>query len=158
MPPREVLTGYLVALIPPSITTLDEQLDFLEEEFVRVVDRALAEPRPEAPLTQRMFDLVRYQRHELHDAGLLTDQEFGDLIAQGSGSARRLENYDRLTMKLAAQKDEIRGLVTELEHRRSVLSRLPFCPDHRDKVAGLDCRECEIERLSAALAENQEPR
>ena len=27
--------------------------------------------------------------------------------------------------------------------------RLPFCPDHRDKVAGKPCRECEIERLRA---------
>jgi hypothetical protein len=27
--------------------------------------------------------------------------------------------------------------------------RFPFCPDHRDKVAGLPCRECEIERLRA---------
>lgn len=28
---------------------------------------------------------------------------------------------------------------------------LPFCPDHRDKVAGLPCRECEIEQLRGAL-------
>lgn len=29
------------------------------------------------------------------------------------------------------------------------INRLPFCPDHRDKVAGKPCRECEIERLQA---------
>lgn len=35
----------------------------------------------------------------------------------------------------------------ELEMRRRFMHNLPFCPDHRDKVAGKFCRECEIERL-----------
>ena len=43
LPSRETLESYLCALIPPSITTLDEQVDFLEEEFVRAVEKALAE-------------------------------------------------------------------------------------------------------------------
>jgi hypothetical protein len=29
--------------------------------------------------------------------------------------------------------------------------RSPFCPDHRDKVAGKPCRECEIERLESII-------
>jgi hypothetical protein len=36
----------------------------------------------------------------------------------------------------------------ELESRRDAMSRYPFCPDHRDKVRGLSCRQCEIERLT----------
>jgi hypothetical protein len=36
----------------------------------------------------------------------------------------------------------------ELEIRRDWMSRNPFCPDHRDKVQGLSCRQCEIERLT----------
>jgi hypothetical protein len=36
----------------------------------------------------------------------------------------------------------------ELEHRRRWMSRNPFSPDHRDKVQGLSCRQCEIERLT----------
>lgn len=35
----------------------------------------------------------------------------------------------------------------ELELRRAQMARQPFCPDHRDKVHGLACRECEIEHL-----------
>lgn len=32
------------------------------------------------------------------------------------------------------------------------VDRLPFCADHRDKVAGKACRECEIEQLERQLA------
>lgn len=39
----------------------------------------------------------------------------------------------------------------ELRLRREQMARFPFCPDHRDKVFGLECRECEIERLRSAL-------
>ena len=43
LPSRETLESYLCALIPPSITTLDEEVHFLEEEFVRVAEKAMAE-------------------------------------------------------------------------------------------------------------------
>ena len=36
----------------------------------------------------------------------------------------------------------------ELELRRAQMARNPFCPDHRDKVYGKPCRECEIEHLA----------
>lgn len=39
----------------------------------------------------------------------------------------------------------------ELELRRSYMQALPFCPDHRDKVKGKPCRECEIERLKGLI-------
>lgn len=39
----------------------------------------------------------------------------------------------------------------ELEMRRSFMQRLPFCPDHRDKVREKECRECEIERLQGLI-------
>ena len=39
----------------------------------------------------------------------------------------------------------------ELTLRRNQMSRFPFCPDHRDKVFGLPCRQCEIERLENLL-------
>jgi hypothetical protein len=29
-----------------------------------------------------------------------------------------------------------------------VFSRMPLCPDHRDKVAGLPCLKCSIEELT----------
>lgn len=39
----------------------------------------------------------------------------------------------------------------ELELRRAYMQSLPFCPDHRDKVKGKSCRECEIERLKSVI-------
>lgn len=57
----------------------------------------------------RLFDLVRYCRGELHEAGLITDQEYADLVTAGSESARRLENYDELRAKIAElEKDKAR--------------------------------------------------
>jgi len=51
-----------------------------------------------------------------------------------------------------------RGKIERLRRENKMLSlkarvhdRLPFCPDHRDKVVGLPCRECEIERLQGKL-------
>ncbi len=38
-----------------------------------------------------------------------------------------------------------------LSLKARLVDRLPFCPDHRDKVRGLSCRQCEIERLLARL-------
>lgn len=50
---------------------------------------------------------------------------------------------------------------TQLSHAKAENEKLklkaryadnaPFCPDHRDKVRGLPCRECEIERLRAIV-------
>jgi hypothetical protein len=42
--------------------------------------------------TQRLWDLVRYQRFELHMAGLITDEEFAELAADTT-SVARLEYY-----------------------------------------------------------------
>jgi hypothetical protein len=39
----------------------------------------------------------------------------------------------------------------ELNLRREQMSRFPFCPDHRDKVHGKPCRECEVEHLRECL-------
>lgn len=41
---------------------------------------------------QRLWDLVRFQRYELHDAGLITDNEFSELASDGASIAR-LEYY-----------------------------------------------------------------
>ena len=38
-----------------------------------------------------------------------------------------------------------------LKLKTRLLDRLPFCPDHRDKVAGKPCRECQIEHLKRLL-------
>lgn len=40
----------------------------------------------------------------------------------------------------------------ELRLRRKQMLMTPLCPDHRDKVSGLPCRQCEIERLERVIA------
>jgi hypothetical protein len=39
----------------------------------------------------------------------------------------------------------------KLEIKARLVDRLPFCSDHRDKVAGKPCRECEIEELRCKM-------
>ena len=59
---------------------------------------------------ERLWDLVRYQRGELLDAGLITLKEYTDLVSyetadkagQGSPSPRRLESYDAMRKRLDA--------------------------------------------------------
>lgn len=43
---------------------------------------------------QRMWDLIRYQRAELHEAGLITDDEYAEL-AKDHAAVKRLEDYDK---------------------------------------------------------------
>lgn len=64
----------------------------------------------------RLFDLVRFMRSELHDANLITDQEYGWLCAeapmakgQGSPSPRRLEDYDEVKATHAAEVSKLRA-------------------------------------------------
>lgn len=52
---------------------------------------------------RRLWDLVRYQRMELHDAELISDQEYADL-ASDHGSVKRLETYESLRRDLASAK------------------------------------------------------
>jgi len=47
----------------------------------------------------RLLDLVRYQRSELHEAGLITDEEYASLASE-KGSVSRLESYDTLRDRL----------------------------------------------------------
>ena len=46
---------------------------------------------------------------------------------------------------------ELAKVKVELNLRREQMSRFPFCPDHRDKVHGKECRECEVEHLRGCL-------
>lgn len=52
----------------------------------------------------RLLDLVRHQRAELHEAGLLTDEEYAALAAV-SESPCRLETYD----KIIEERDKLRA-------------------------------------------------
>lgn len=48
---------------------------------------------------QRMWDLVRHQRSELLQEGLITEDEYAEL-AQDHAAVKRLEDYDELAAKL----------------------------------------------------------
>lgn len=50
---------------------------------------------------QRLLDLVRQQRMELHEVGLITDREYADL-ASDSGAVARLETYDQMRAQITA--------------------------------------------------------
>lgn len=50
----------------------------------------------------------------------------------------------------------IKRLHAELGLKTRALDRLPFCPDHRDKVGGKPCRECEIEHLQSLMAKGSD--
>ena len=62
----------------------------------------------------RLFDLVRYMRSELHEAELITDEEYAWLLSEapmargkGSPSPRRLEDYDEIRTELKSWQDEL---------------------------------------------------
>lgn len=63
------------------------------------------------PNNQRLLDLVRFCRHQLHDEKLITNEEFAALVSVGAQAARRLEDYDAVN----AERDSLRAVVVELE-------------------------------------------
>jgi len=71
-------------------TPFGKQLAEVEAER----DAALAE-------NQRLADLVRHCRAELHEDGLITNEEYATLLAD-SGSVARLEGYDALRERVEA--------------------------------------------------------
>lgn len=54
-------------------------------------------------LNQRLRDLVRYMRGELHDAGLITREEYTDLLSNTPGAVKRLEDYDAAVERVRAE-------------------------------------------------------
>lgn len=98
---------------------------------VRVFNTASGwRPEPTAPEGEGNF--VTAVRMGGEDAVWIPQSHLDDLLA----AARRAERLEK-----------------EVGLRKRAADRLPFCPDHRDKVAGKPCRECRIGRLEGALAQ-----
>jgi len=76
-------------------------------------------------LNQRVHDLVRFMRTELHNEGLITDEEYVSL-AGDSGALQRLEDYDAVIQKAkeAAASKRPSGLVSVLISEIIQLNRL----------------------------------
>lgn len=48
---------------------------------------------------ERLTDLVRYKRHDLYREGLISDDEYAELV-QVQGAVARLESYDELRARM----------------------------------------------------------
>ena len=66
----------------------------------------------------RLFDLVRFMRSELHEAELITDNEYAWLCAeapmaqgQGSPSPRRLEDYDEIRARCKTLESTLKSVL-----------------------------------------------
>lgn len=97
---------------------------------------------------QRLFDLVRHCRIELHDEGLITDEEYA-ILADDPDSLSRLHGYDSLAEELARLRDERAVHVGEIEHLRAENDRL------KSKNARLKAAYGHMEQEVSALRDRE---
>lgn len=101
----------------------------------------------------RLYDLVRYQRHELFDAGLITIEEWTALAVTGADSARRLEDYDQLRKRLI-QAESTRTAAQAEATRQTLLAREYHAQvdDLTRKLAECEAENTRVKALSYQLA------
>lgn len=114
--------------------------EIVAASFARTIERALTsvtkerdealrerDERKAINTNYRLFDLVRCLRADLHDAELITDEEYAWLCAEapmatnskgGSPSRKRLEDYDALRARVAELENERENYLTELAYFR----------------------------------------
>jgi hypothetical protein len=103
-----------------AIRLLREEVCALKSSLA-TAEKQRDEARAKQPLNThvRLFDLVRQQRSELHQADLITDDEYvwlsgGAKLASdpkgGSPSPRRLEDYDEMRSRLTAADELAKAL------------------------------------------------
>ena len=81
------------------------------------IDQLKAELAKAQASEDRLFDLVRYQRAELHQEGLVSDEEYASLctggsIGNGAWPVRRLEGYDSIKADLAKAQELLREVMS----------------------------------------------
>lgn len=108
------LKGEVDELKESCVTVNNNQLSFIHENAG--LKQQLADLRARM---ERYHDLVRYQRAELHEAQLITDAEYAELVKDGK-SVARLEGYDALQQQLA----DLRAENEKLKARDTWLSGL----------------------------------
>lgn len=104
----------------------DERLMVTKEGMLGITEQHLAPTLDALAAAQRMRDLVRQQRAELHQADLITDEEYAELCSD-AGAVARLESYDEIRGRLGRAEDLLRRsepLLDELARLRTWLERL----------------------------------
>ena len=87
---------------------------------------------------QRLFDLVRFARHHLHNENAISDKEFAALVMDDESGQRvmRLETYDQLRAELATRDKRISEL-EELARNVAWSNTLEGAIKYRDVAASL---------------------
>lgn len=96
----------------------------VDSDFARQLERQRDEARKNINTSYRLFDLVRFMRTELHEQGLINDDEYSWLCTSsmatikegGSPSPRRLEEYD----DCKAERDQLRTEVEQLRKQNEM--------------------------------------
>lgn len=104
-----------------------------EEEL----DNARAERAALRESMQRQMDLIRYARHFLHDEGLISDEEYAEIVQDNEGGKRkeRLEAYDKA---IADAKAHERRCDAEVRDRAlEEVLHIASLSSHRSGVADL---------------------
>jgi hypothetical protein len=129
-----------IASLPVPEESKEAQPDSVKESETRI---------------ERLTDLVRYMRHELHDADLISEEEFTALVIDSDGGKRvaRLEGYDAV---IAAQIAKTNAAEAELTSLRgagwvSVDERLPIEIDATGESAEVPAIDDEGELLLGKL-------
>jgi len=105
-----------------------DEVRFLEvrNEGQRRIDALEAALQAANERAERMQDLVRYQRGELFEAGLITHEEFAALVADSEGGKRvaRLEGYDATRKQLSDALSEAQRLREQLAQSDTQLAEM----------------------------------
>lgn len=100
------------------------------QDFLDWYKKVLAERQERGKLHQRLFDLLRHQRGELHTVNLISNDEFAEL-AKDHPAVDRLESYDAARERIA----QLEALLQEKVIENERLSAF-FCGDHEACTSG----------------------
>lgn len=143
------ITGAAKAAVNAMVTGSDNSLDNYYRVVQDAIDTATQELRqrlanlekPAINTNVRLFDLVRFMRAELHEAQLITDDEYTWLSADspmasngpggGSPSPRRLEDYDELRQRLEAVTAKVEE---QTQYTGTVCDKLAEAASERDEA------------------------
>ena len=109
-----------------AIQALQAQLDAKDRRIAALEEAACEECNGMQQLQaklERYHDLVRYQRAELHEAELISDKEYAELLSD-SKSVDRLHGYDELRERA----DRLQAEVERLENRLFSLGEMTKAP------------------------------